>query len=129
DLRRIEDDALATLLRPLQCGLGILKQCVGIGAIVREQRDAGVRREPQLLTQDLDGLAEKALARRVYRPSDFLRIGKRVEADGEEVVRQTSHPVCIASGMSKPRSDGFKYLVADLHAEYVVDGLEALEID
>ena len=124
---RVEHEGLAPVLAPPQRGLGVLQQRLGVGAVVRVERDAGLGRGAQLAAVQRERLAE-ALVRQRLHPAARLRAPLHRPQQHGELVRADARDLGAAGRAREPPGRLHEQRVARRAAERFVDGAKALEV-
>ena len=126
DARRVEQIPLAGFLGPLERRLGIAKDGIGVRSVIGRNGNASLRRDQDFFASDVERRAKNigALqsARDVFRAAD-VRIHER-----EHVPAQARDAADVTGGVAQALRHGLEQNIAQLAAERIVDGLEALEV-
>ncbi len=108
--------------------VGVLQQRLDAVAVAREERDAEAGRTVDAVALDLDrrrdGLDELAC-----HHGDMVLVRDIGQEHDELVAAQARHGVLDAQRLAQPVGHFREDLIADLVAEAVVDGLEAVDVD
>ena len=127
-LLRVEKVALAARLGFFQGGLGVPEQGIGIGAVVRIDRNSRFRRNPEVAVRYPERLGEVFAEPLLVEPRHLFFDFQAPQDDYEMVTAYAGKPCRVPRNAAKPCGELLEQLVAGLPAERVVDGLETLDV-